>query len=175
MESAPVLDLPSLANWDTSPELTTADAGPKERCSRSGRVVVLGGVPGSGKTTLIRRVQLDRPEVRAIDSDHMRELITRAVPAGVPYACYRPLVHTLNTVHILLVLLRGPVDGAPLIIHDPATRPLRRAWMVLLARRRGWRPALMMLDVARTDALDGQRRRGRVVRGRAFEAHWQRW
>jgi hypothetical protein len=33
----------------------------------------------------------------------------------------------------------------------------------------------MMLDVARTDALDGQHRRGRVVRGRAFEAHWRRW
>ena len=62
-----------------------------------------------------------------------------------------------------------------LLVHDPATRPRRRRLLARLATACGWRPVLVVVDVPRTAALDGQRERGRVVAPRSFAGHWRRW
>jgi AAA domain len=140
------------------------------------QLVLLGGVPGAGKSTLLRQIQQKRPDVRIVDPERLRDALARLLPQSVAYRCYRPLVHTLNAALVLLILLRGPEPSRrPVIVHDPATRSLRRNLMATLARRRGWCPTLLMLDVRREDALVGQYERGRVVAARSFDGHWMRW
>jgi ABC-type molybdenum transport system ATPase subunit/photorepair protein PhrA len=41
----------------------------------------VGGVPGAGKTTLIRRMAGDHPNVRTVDPDQLRGIIASVVPA----------------------------------------------------------------------------------------------
>jgi GTPase SAR1 family protein len=45
------------------------------------RFVLVGGVPGAGKTTLIRRMAGDHPNVRTVDPDQLRGIIASVVPA----------------------------------------------------------------------------------------------
>jgi predicted kinase len=139
------------------------------------RVVLVGGVPGAGKTTAIARVAADRTDVDALDPEAFRDRIGRLLPDGTAYASYRPLVHILHTLRVLLVLLRGPVPGRTLVVHDPATRPRRRWLFARLARTCGWEPVLIYVDVPRALAQTGQVLRGRVVDPVSFAAHWERW
>jgi predicted kinase len=138
------------------------------------RVVLVGGVPGAGKTTAIARVATGRPDVDALDPEAFRDRIARRLPAGTAYATYRPLVHVLHALEVLGVLLRGPVPGRTLVVHDPATRPRRRWLFAWLARARGWDPVLIYVDVPRTLAEAGQVQRGRVVDPASFAQHWER-
>jgi hypothetical protein len=138
--------------------------------------VLLGGVPGAGKTTLIDRLGAERPDVRTVDPERLRDTFARLLPAWVRYRWYRPLVHTLNAVRTLVLILRGPArSGWSMVVHDPATRPRRRRLVGRLARWRGWVPVLVVIDVSRAEALDGQQRRGRVVASASFGNHWRRW
>jgi predicted kinase len=139
------------------------------------RVVLVGGVPGAGKTTAIARVAAERPAVDALDPESFREVVRRRLPEGTDYAVYRPLVHILHTLRVLRVLLRGPVPGRTLVVHDPATRPRRRRLFARLARSRGWEPVLLYVDVPRVLAETGQVLRGRVVDPVSFAGHWSRW
>lgn len=139
------------------------------------RVVLVGGVPGAGKTTAIARVSGELPLVDALDPEAFRDRMRRRLPEGTDYAAYRPLVHTLHALRVLLVLLRGPVPGRTLVVHDPATRPRRRRLFAWLARRRGWDPVLVYVDVPRALAETGQVLRGRVVDPASFAGHWARW
>ena len=142
----------------------------------SARLVLLGGIPGAGKTTSLDRLRSGSPDIRTIDPERLRERIGARLGGAVPYRAYRGVVHGLNAVHVLAVLLRGPTPtDRPLVLHDPATRPVRRWVTGRVARWRGWDPVLLFLDVAREDAVAGQQRRGRVVRAAPFEAHWRRW
>lgn len=150
--------------------------------------VLVGGVPGAGKSTALARVAACRPGVRVLDSDAARRELRGRVPRGVPYAVYRPVVHVRHLAGVVRAVLRGPgcggdcadgVDGVDdgarvLVVHDPTSR-VRRWWWECLARRAGWRPVLVMVDVGRSEALSGQETRGRVVRARAFARHWRRW
>lgn len=141
-----------------------------------GRFVLLGGVPGSGKSTVLREVAQARPGVRSVDSEHWEGRLRKIVPDGTPYRLYRPAVHALTALETLVMLTLGPTAvGAALVVHDPATRSGRRATTVRLARLRGWVPVLVMLDVDRDVALAGQLSRGRVVPPASFEGHWRRW
>lgn len=139
-------------------------------------LVLLGGVPGAGKSTVLRRVRR-RPGVRVLDPDSHRAAVGRAVGAVVPYRAWRPVVHVLHAVAVLGALLRGPgrADGAQLVVHEPGTRPRRTAALLRLARARGWRPALVFVDAPREAALAGQHARGRVLDPRSFDGHWRRW
>jgi energy-coupling factor transporter ATP-binding protein EcfA2 len=144
-------------------------------CRSRPRFVLLGGVPGAGKTTLIQRMAGDYPHVRTADPDRLRE-DRLGSPASVHYRWYRAVVHTSTAVHVLFLLLLGPRwSTRSLVVHDPATRPLRRWLTGRLAQWRGWEPALVMLDVSRDAALAGQHRRGRVLAHRSFDRHWGRW
>lgn len=138
-------------------------------------LVLVGGVPGAGKSTLLARVADDRPGARVLDPDAHRRRMAALLP-GVPYRLCRPVVHTLHAVDTLRAVLRGPAaypDGV-LFVHDPATRSGRREALARLARWCGWQPVLVLVDVPRQAALDGQVERGRVVRARSFARHWER-
>ncbi len=134
--------------------------------------VVVGGVPGAGKSTLLRRLRMQYgDDVRVIDPEYLQEALARLLPS-VPYRRYRWLVHSLTQVWVWAWLLAGPSAG-PLVVHDTALRPARRARWVWLARHRGWSPRLLLIEVAKEEALAGQRARGRMVA--SFERLWGRW
>ena len=141
----------------------------------SARVVLVGGVPGAGKTTAIARVAAELSTVDALDPELFRDRLRRLLPEGTAYAAYRPLVHVLHALRVLVLLLRGPVPGRTLVVHDPATRPRRRWLFAWLARSRGWDPGLVYVDVPRALAETGQVLRGRVVDPASFAGHWVRW
>lgn len=138
-------------------------------------VVLVGGIPGAGKSTAIRRATAGRRDVQVIDSDIVRCWWRARLPVGTPYRSYRWLVHTLTIVWMAAALVRGPRTGRPLVMHDPGTRPRRRRLFLRVARSRRWRPVLVLVDVDRADAQRGQRDRRRIVRAAAFDRHWHRW
>lgn len=136
--------------------------------------MLIGGIPGAGKSTAIERATAGRADVEVIDSDTIRRWLRSRLPNGLPYRRFRWLVHTLTVIWTVAALLRGPRSGR-LLVHDPSTRPRRRRLFVGLARLRRWRPVLVLIDVGRVDAQRGQRDRRRVVRPAAFDRHWDRW
>ncbi|MDQ4109818.1 MAG: DNA repair protein RadA [Actinomycetota bacterium] len=138
-------------------------------------LLLLGGVPGAGKSTLIRDVAARRHDVRTLDSETPGRWLAARLPE-VPYRLYRPLVHLWHALATLVLVLLGPTADRPtLLVHDPATRPGRRELLGRIARARGWRTSLVMIDVPRVAAIGGQYERGRLVRTDAFERHWNRW
>ncbi len=136
-------------------------------------LVLVGGVPGAGKTTAIARATDDLAHVGAVDPEHVSWWLRSRLPAGVPYRAYRWVVHLGHTLRVLGHLLNGPVAGRRLVVHDPGTRAGRRRLFLGLAHLAGWRTVQLYVDVDRTVAQDGQLRRGRVVR--SFDEHWQSW
>ena len=123
----------------------------------SDAVVVVAGVPGAGKTTLIRRA-VDPATVRVVDTEDRRERGERASYLG----------------HYARIV--GAVAGRrPAVIHSRGTHAAARRAIALLARLRG-RPAhLVMIDAPRAAAEAGQRRRGRTVPEAEMERHVARW
>lgn len=136
-------------------------------------LMLVGGVPGAGKTTAIARATDDLAHVRAVDPEHVTWWLRRRLPITTPYRAYRWLVHLAHTLRVLVLLLDGPRPGRRLVVHDPGTRAGRRRVFLRLARLAGWRTVLLYVDVDRSVAQDGQRRRGRVVR--SFDEHWESW
>jgi hypothetical protein len=138
--------------------------------------VLVGGVPGAGKTTALAVVAELLPEVKVVDPERHRDRFAAALP-GVPYRVYRPLVHLLHAAAVLWLLLAGParLQGRALVVHEPGTRPRRNAFLASLARARGWQPMLFVVDVSARDALAGQHARGRVLHETSFTGHWARW
>jgi hypothetical protein len=123
----------------------------------SDAVVVVAGVPGAGKTMLIRRA-VERDAVRVVDTDDRRERGGRASYLG----------------HYARIV--GAVIGRrPAVIHSRGTHAAARRGIALLARLRG-RPAhLVMLDAPQKAAEAGQRRRGRMVSEAEMERQMARW
>jgi hypothetical protein len=126
------------------------------------RMVVVGGVPGAGKSTALRPYGADR-SVLVLDPDAVRDRLR-----------WRPLVHLVHQLAVWLVVLAGPGDRV-LLVHETATRRRRRESLLRLASWRGWEPTLVLVDVGRADALLGQHDRGRMVDPAAFDRHWRRW
>lgn len=136
-------------------------------------LVLVGGVPGSGKTVAISRATDGLHRVDAVDPEHVMWWLRRRLPDRAPYRAYRWLVHLVHTLRVLTHLLSGPRCGRRLVVHDPGTRARRRSLFLAAARMGGWRPVLLYLDVDRATARNGQRIRGRVVH--SFDEHWDRW
>ena len=121
----------------------------------SNAVVVVAGVPGAGKTTLIRRA-VDRETANVVDTDdHRRERL-------------------LYARHYLRIA--AAVAGRrPAVIHSRGTHPAARRAIAALAALRG-RPAhLVMLDADRSEAEAGQRARGRTVAAAEMDRQVARW
>lgn len=138
-------------------------------------LVLVGGVPGAGKSTAIRRATADLVGVLALDPEQLQIRIRDLLPTAVPYRSYRSLVHVLHTARVFARLLRGPGSGPRLVVHDPGTRIRRRRLFLALARARGWRTTLVYIDVDRAAARSGQWERGRVLDASVFDRHWSRW
>jgi predicted kinase len=143
----------------------------RERAGRSPRgllfgdrdLVVVTGLPGSGKSTLMRRA------VRGarIDSQDTRARWETRAPRFLPYALYRPLVRLAH----YGALRRALRDGGGVVVHDCGTQAWVRGWLARVARRRGGTLHLLLIDVTPRAALDGQRERGRGVSRYAFLRH----
>ncbi|MFF7755103.1 AAA family ATPase [Streptomyces sp. NPDC007971] len=126
-------------------------------------LVVITGLPGSGKSTLMHRTV---PGHR-IDSQDTRERWALRLPRLLPYALYRPLVRLAHYAG----LHRALRTGEGVVVHDCGTQAWVRAWLAREARRRGGTLHLLLLDVTPTAAREGQRRRGRGVSRYAFRRH----
>ncbi|MGW7523067.1 AAA family ATPase [Streptomyces sp. NPDC054783] len=153
---------------------TAADQSVRDLRDRTGRgpgalafgprdLVVMAGLPGSGKSTLMRRAVAGR----RIDSQDTRDRFAARLPRALPYALYRPLVRLAHYAG----LRRALRTGEGVVVHDCGTQPWVRAWLAREARRRGGTLHLLLLDVTPETAREGQRERGRGVSAYAFRRH----
>ncbi|MHC5904638.1 AAA family ATPase, partial [Streptomyces sp. S6] len=126
-------------------------------------LVVVTGLPGSGKSTLMRRAV----HGARIDSQDTRDRWDAKAPRFLPYAVYRPLVRLAHYAG----LWRALRSGEGVVVHDCGTQSWVRAWLAREARRRGGTLHLLLLDVTPDTALRGQRERGRGVSRYAFLRH----
>jgi predicted kinase len=118
-------------------------------------VVVVAGVPGAGKTTLIRRA-VDRDGTRVVDTDDHRR---------------GRLAYVRHYLRIAVAI----AGRRPAVIHSRGTHPAARRTIATLAALRG-RPAhLVMLDAGRDEAEAGQRARGRTVAPAEMDRQVARW
>ncbi|MEU0335515.1 AAA family ATPase [Streptomyces sp. NPDC006193] len=126
-------------------------------------VVVVTGLPGSGKSTLMQRAVPGR----RVDSQDTRDRFAARLPRFLPYALYRPAVRLAHYTG----LRRALRTGEGVVVHDCGTQPWVRAWLAREARRRGGGLHLLLLDVDPETAREGQRERGRGVSRYAFRRH----
>jgi ABC-type cobalamin/Fe3+-siderophores transport system ATPase subunit len=135
----------------------------------AGSLVVIAGLPGAGKTSLLRRLAATAPaDVVALDSEDVATRLRR-LPVG--YRLLRPLVHA---VHLLTVLaaVSGPVSCV--LTTDPLTGPGRRLLLGTAARLTGRRLHVIVVDASVAEALDGQWSRGRRLGSRRMARHVRR-
>lgn len=135
----------------------------------SGDVLVVSGLPGGGKSTLMRRATrvAGSGDVLLVDSQDVRQRWARRMPRRTPYTLYRPLVRVAHYAG----LWRALRSGASVVVHDCGTLPWVRDWLARDARRRGRGLHLVLLDVTELQAREGQRIRGRPVSSYAMLRH----
>ncbi|MFF8729588.1 AAA family ATPase [Streptomyces sp. NPDC015171] len=126
-------------------------------------LVVITGLPGSGKSTLMRRAVSGH----RVDSQDTRDRWEARLPRALPYALYRPLVRLAH----YAALRRALRTGEGVVVHDCGTQPWVRGWLARAARRRGATLHLLLLDVTPETARQGQHERGRGVSRYAFRRH----
>ncbi|PSJ23884.1 ATP/GTP-binding protein, partial [Streptosporangium nondiastaticum] len=116
----------------------------------AGSVVVVSGLPGSGKSTLMRRWSAAAP---AVDPRAAHERWQARMPDRLPYAVYRPCARLDHFLRIRAAVR----SGEPVLVHDCGSRPWMRRWLAREAGRRGHELHLVLLDVGTARALEGQR------------------
>lgn len=131
-------------------------------------LVVVTGLPGSGKSTLMRRaVTGDGVRVDSQDTRDRWDARMSRISGVLPYAVYRPLVRIAHYAGLHRALRSA--SGA--VVHDCGTQTWVRGWLARAAGRRGGALHLVFLDVSPDTALGGQRERGRGVSRYAFLRH----
>jgi predicted kinase len=120
-------------------------------------VVVVAGLPGAGKSTLIRRT-VDRTAAAVVDTDDQRSEGRRA--------------SYLRHYGRVLAAVRG---CRPVVVHSRGTRAALRRAVVLAASLRGRSAHLILLDAPATEAEAGQRRRGRRIPRAVMQREVARW
>ncbi|MFF4221438.1 AAA family ATPase [Streptomyces abikoensis] len=130
----------------------------------AGDLLVVSGLPGGGKSTLMRRAV--PAAVHRVDSQDVRERFERLSPA-LPYAFWRPFVRVAH----YAALRRALRSGDSVVVHDCGQWSWVRRWLARDARRRGGGLHLVVLAVDPPTALAGQRARGRGVSARSFARH----
>ncbi|MFW6694160.1 AAA family ATPase [Streptomyces sp. MAR4 CNX-425] len=149
--------------------MTVEQAASRERLRYpAGDIVVISGLPGSGKSTLMRRTE-PRAEVVLIDSQYVRERWARRLGRRLPYGLYRPLVRVDHYARLWLAVRAG----GSLVVHDCGTLPWVRWWLTGQARRYGRGLHVVVLDIPAEVARERQEARGRAVSRYAFARH--RW
>jgi AAA domain len=135
-------------------------------------LVLVGGLPGAGKTRLLDRLLGTAPAgTRGLDSE---QVAARLHDLGVrlPYRLLRPAVHALHRARVRRVL-GGPQPVV--VLTDPLTGRRRRASVLRSARRAGREVRLLLLDVDPVEARRGQVDRRRQLGPRAMARHVRRW
>ncbi len=145
--------------------------GPAPAGDAARALVVVGGLPGGGKTTMVRRLLGDGvPGVASLDSEQVAARWRTG--SRVPYRLVRPLVHTQHRLRVLRALT-GP---APVVVlADPWTSRWWRPVVVGTARAAGRAVRLVLIDVSPEDAAEGQRIRGRRIPEGRMRRHGLRW
>jgi hypothetical protein len=129
-----------------------------------GAVIVVSGLPGSGKSTALRRWSA----AAAVIDPRTTHLACEAVmPDWLPYAAYRPWARLRH----LRRLHRAASSGRHLLVHDCGSRPWMRRHLARTVQRQGRELHLVLLDVAPAEALTGQQERGRWAPRRVFARH----
>jgi predicted kinase len=135
-------------------------------------LLVVGGLPGSGKTTLMRR--LLRTEASGTVGLDSEQVTARLREAGVrlPYRLLRPFVHGWHRWRVL----RTVCGAVPVVVlTDPWTSERWRRTVLCAARRAGRSVHLLLLDASPELASSGQTTRGRALPARAMRRHERRW
>ncbi|WPB95683.1 AAA family ATPase [Streptomyces malaysiensis] len=127
-------------------------------------VVVVSGLPGSGKSTLMERWSRVAP---AIDPRAVHLACEALMPDWLPYGVYRPWARLRH----FQWLRRQMRRMSPLLVHDCGSRPWLRRWLARAAGRQRREVHVVLLDVGADEALAGQRARGRCARPRVFARH----
>jgi hypothetical protein len=147
------------------------DPGPVPTGDAGRGLVVVGGLPGSGKTTMVRRLLGDGiPGVASLDSEQVAARWRTG--ALVPYPLVRPLVHAWHRLRVLGALVG---DDRVVVLADPWTSRWWRPVVLAAARAGGRAVRLVLLDVSPEDAADGQRIRGRRIPEGRMHRHGLRW
>ncbi|MFI0469446.1 AAA family ATPase [Saccharopolyspora sp. 5N102] len=133
-------------------------------------LVVLAGLPGAGKSTVLGKLR-GGADISTLDSDQVRAVLHKVLPSRLPYRYYRPLVHL---VHRSRIAWRCARTSGPVVAHEPATRATTRALLLTFAWLTGRQRVLVWLHVDPREALAGQRARGRLIRPGSFLRHVHR-
>ncbi|TDD92594.1 ATP-binding protein [Actinomadura darangshiensis] len=154
------------------------DPGPALRYP-AGSLVLVAGLPGAGKSTLLNRLYglrgdetapVRAGDVRVIDSRQSRNWWARFL-GPLPVRLRTPLVHATHVWRIGRAILAG--HGV--VAHTRGTWPHILHCFDWLARRRGGRLHLVLIDVDPETARAGQVARGRVVTSVTWARHCRRW
>lgn len=114
-------------------------------------VVVVAGLPGAGKSTLIARA-VDPAVWRVLDTDLLRRRLPRALR-------WTPALYTIHYAGIVRAIL----GRRQVVVHTRGTRRGARRTIAALARLAGADTVLLLLDAPRAAAEAGQHSRGRVL------------